>query len=121
MKLTFHKDVYTKTALLKAAYHFTDEYYIRLDVIDDTYVVDIRTKGSASESQIQGEFENELLAQVTREEIISQTSNIRELILARAFASTIIEESNDVPPADDTTSDDNIFKDWFDENGSSAQ
>ena len=116
MKLMFNQNIYTKTALLKAAYHFTDDYYIRLDISDDSYIVDISSKGTAPETHLQGEFENELLAQVTREEIIAQTANIRELILARAFASTIIEESDNIPDINNTVSGDNIFKDWFDEN-----
>ena len=106
------KELYSKNSLLKAAYHFTDNYYIYLDTDEKYYVVDIKQKDSSVEELCEGDFMNELLAQVTREEVFKKTSDIRSLILGRAFASTIIEENN--IKTDNLQTDENgIFKDWF--------
>ena len=39
-----------------------------------------------------GEFENELISQTLREELLKQTMDVRKVILARAFASTIMDD-----------------------------
>ena len=115
MTLRFNQDLYSKAAIIKAAYHFTDNYYVHLDKDTQYYIVDIRSKGTASEDSLQGTFENELLAQTTREEIFKQTHNLRELIMARAFATTVIEDA----PVDNVQSESvdasGVFEDWFDE------
>lgn len=120
--------MYSRSALLKAAYHFTNEYYIYLDQTDHEYIVDIDKKSGAIAPDIKGRFSNELLAQTTREEIIKQTSHIRQLVLGRAFASTLIEvnpESTIGSAAFELTDNaltidadkNNIFKDWYENYG----
>ena len=113
-KLSFNKSLYSKAALLKAAYHFTDKFYVYLDMDDTNYLVALTAKDGIDDRLVPDEFSNELLAQTVREEILLQTSNIRELILGRAFGSTIIddtpEETTDAPIAKQT---DEIFRDWY--------
>lgn len=113
-KLSFHKSLYSKAALLKAAYHFTDRFYVYLDADSTDYLVEMTAKDGVDDRLVQEEFSNEILAQSTREEILRQTANIRELILGRAFGSTIIdagpEGTTDTPAAGQT---DEIFKDWY--------
>lgn len=129
MRICYNKTIYSKAALLKAAYHFTNDYYIYLDQNNDEYIVEIDAKNGLNNSNIKGKFSNELLAQVTREEIFKQTSHIRELVLGRAFASTIIEINNETETSIedkleqfkdgiDFVSSDSIFKDWYDNNES---
>lgn len=114
MTLRFNTNLYSKEALFRASYHFTDEYYIKLDIQNNEFVVSIITKGESSEKDIEGRFENELLSQVTREIIADKTKNIREMLLGRALASTIIDDKDTVI-LDDAESDDDegIFEDWF--------
>lgn len=114
-KLSYNRALYSKAALLKAAYHFTDRFYVYLDMDDMNYFVKLTPKSGVNGCLAQEEFSNELLAQSTREEILCQTSNIRELILGRAFGSTIIEddpeeETTDISPVQRT---DEIFRDWY--------
>ncbi|MBD5155606.1 MAG: His-Xaa-Ser system protein HxsD [Oscillibacter sp.] len=113
-KCSFNKSLYSKAALLKAAYHFTDRFYVYLDMDDANYLVELIAKDGIDDRYVQEEFSNEILAQSTREEILRQTANIRELILGRAFGSTIMdaapEETTDTPPAEQT---DKIFRDWY--------
>ena len=117
MKITINKDLYSKFVLLKAAYHFTDEYYILLDQDEFSYYVDIMAKEGTTPTNIEGMFSNELVAQSTREAILEKTSSLRELILARAFASTIIDDKStaDEIECDEVSGeiDGSLFKDWY--------
>ena len=117
MKITINKNLHSRFALLKAAYHFTDEYYILLDQDENSYYIDICAKEGDLPDDIEGIFSNELLAQSTREAILEKTSSLRELILARAFASTIIDDkaTTEEIMEDDSNSeiDSSLFKDWY--------
>lgn len=119
MKLIVNKDLHSRYALLKAAYHFTDEYYVLLDQDESSYYIDISAKDGNTPEDIEGVFANELIAQSTREAILEKTSSLRELILARAFASTIIDDkiSVDTSEADNSDGkiDKSLFKDWYEE------
>ena len=119
MKLTVNKALHSRSAVLKAAYHFTDEYYVLLDQDETSYYIDISAKEGMTPEDIEGIFSNELVAQSTREAILEKTSSLRELILARAFASTIIDDkpSDDsfVSDANDDEIDKSLFKDWYEE------
>ena len=119
MKLTVNKALHSRYALLKAAYHFTDEYYVLLDQDESSYYVDISAKEGNTPKDIEGIFANELVAQSTREAILEKTSSLRELILARAFASTIIDDKqSDDSSLSDTNYDEidkSLFKDWYEE------
>lgn len=112
-RLSFHRELYSKAALLKAAYHFTDRFYVYLDQDDTKYSIELTAKPGADEKSVDKEFSNEILAQATREEILRQTSNIRELILGRAFGSTITEKPQEYEDEPDRESSPEIFMDWY--------
>jgi His-Xaa-Ser system protein HxsD len=99
------KEIYLKEALIKAAYQFTDRCYIHIDTDDGNYLVEISAKEDGEINGIEKEFENELVAQMTRLVVLKQTSNIRKIIMARALASTIIDHDEnknvDVPLFED--------------------
>lgn len=67
------------------------------------------------------EFKNEILAQSVRHEIYLQTKNIRELMLARAVATSVVAPKDEDLGSDRKTvqefSEDAILKDWFETNG----
>ena len=44
MTITFNKEIYTREALIKAAYKFSDKAYIHLDMDDIYYLVDVDIK-----------------------------------------------------------------------------
>lgn len=112
MHISFSKEIYPKSALLKAAYSFTDKAYIYIDVSDSNYEVDIESKDGSNVTE--KEFMNELLCQTVRLEVFKRTKNIRELLLARAIASTVIEtpQAETIEETDDTDID-GILRDWF--------
>ena len=118
MQMRFNKNLYSKVALLKAAYNYTDKAYLHLDADMNYYYVNIESKDKNHEITAQ-EFENEMLAQSVRHEIYLQTKNIRELMLARAVATSVIAPESDMQNISEEHSEfteDEILIDWFEEN-----
>ena len=117
MKYKFKKDLYPKIALLKAAYQFTDNAYVHLDADESYYYVAIEPK-NVCQPVSEEAFKNEMLAQAVRHEIYLQTKDIRELMLARAMATTVLTDSsvlNEETPSEQFEEDE-IIKDWFADN-----
>ena len=114
--LKYRRELYSKVSLIKAAYNFTDRAYLHLDADSDYYYVTIIPKDGC-EGVSDSEFENEILTQSVRHEVYLQTRDIRELMLARAMATSVVapEESykEDTGEQNDFT-EDGILKDWFD-------
>ena len=123
MRMTFSSTLYPKTALLKAAYAFTDRAYLHLDADGGYYIVELTVKPDHPEITRQ-EFENEMLCQAVRHEVYQQTKTVRELLTARALASTVISESGiaELPETGPDAGDGGILTDWFEvEHGSDAE
>lgn len=117
-QLKYNRELYSKIALIKAAYNFTDRAYLHLDADKSYYYVFISTKDGQPEVTDQ-EFENEILAQSARHEIYLQTKNIRELMLARAVATSVVAPRDEAEIDSENThafSEDEILKDWFEAN-----
>ena len=115
--LKFNKELYSKTALIKAAYNFTDKAYVHLDADDQNYYVSLSAKEESTLIS-EEEFLNEILTQSVRHEVYRQTKNIRELMLARAMASSVMfeEEFDDYEDEEpEKYAEDEILKDWFKE------
>lgn len=115
--MKFRKELYSKVALIKAAYNYTDLAYIHLDADAEYYYVTVEAK-DGGQILCEQEFINEMLTQSVRHEVYQQTKNIRELLLARAMATSVIVEEDmvdDVTP-DEAFSEDVILKDWFGSN-----
>lgn len=115
MEFRFSKDIYPKSVLIKSAYNFIDKAYLHLDENENDYIVSIVFKDNCTFDY--HEFENEMLAQAVRYEVYRQTKDIRKLTIARALASTIIDElpENEAPEENEIDID-NILTDWFDKN-----
>ena len=113
-KMKFSKELYSKTALIKAAYNFTDSAYVHLDADEQYYYVELEPK-SGSDKIDEHDFVNEMLAQSVRHEIFQQTKHIRELLYARAVASSVIVDESLIEDSSDETpyTEDEILKDWF--------
>lgn len=109
----FSKELYSKEVLLKAAYAFTDTLYIHLDSDEDSYSVELTGKDRQSCEDDYNDFENELIAQENRLIISEKTKNIREMIVARSLASTMINMEEQEDSNNDEFSADEILNDWF--------
>ncbi|MCB7320470.1 His-Xaa-Ser system protein HxsD [Lacrimispora sp. 210928-DFI.3.58] len=110
--------IYPKVALLKAAFAFIDKYYIHLAIEDNDYCVMVTAKENGDLSDtIQCEFENELLSQTIRYEVFKQTHVLREVLMARAMASTMIMDEDPIEAVTNSQDGDEnldmILEDWF--------
>lgn len=119
--MRFCRELYSKIALIKAAYNFTDIAYVHLDADESYYYVTIESKQSDKDVNEQ-DFVNEMLAQSVRHVVYQQTKNIRELLLARSMATSIIVDENliEEDKQDDSFSENDILKDWFTSNEDSS-
>jgi len=100
VRLLVDETVYSREAVLRACYWFTDRCYLFVSRPGpQRLLVSIRAKpGGPSLDGVAGDFGNALLDHQVRQEIERETSRIRELIVAKAFA-----EGNllDDPPVGD--------------------
>lgn len=113
------KEIYSKEVLLRTAYTFTDRAYIHLSQENSYWLVEITPK--EEEAFHAGEFENEMQQQELRTLLAEKNSEIRKLILARAYASTIIETEEELTKTDnilpsDENDDSSILKGWHEIN-----
>lgn len=115
--LEIPKDLYNKTVVLKAAYLFTDRAYIYIQQTDDDYIVNFKLK-TGVDAITEDEFKNELLSQAVRFELYEQTKDVRKLIAMRALATTIVGEAKEVIEPPKTYTEDEILKDWFENENS---
>lgn len=93
MLITVSKTLYSKEVLLKTAYSLTDKVYIHLDQNEESWIISWKSK--AGQQIDPGEMENELITQSLRAALLDQNAEIRKIILARAFASTILDDQKE--------------------------
>jgi His-Xaa-Ser system protein HxsD len=89
--LTLSLDVglYPRDVLYAAAYVFLDRAYVLLDRVDSRFVVHLRGKRPLDEALLRamaGEFENELLAQALRHQVVDANQRIIESVVEVAIA-----------------------------------
>ncbi len=90
------RSLYSKEVLLKTAYSMTDRAFIHLEQDGKDWIVSWKPRNAQQINE--GEFENELIAQSLREKLLEQSTDLRKLILARAFASTVMDNrQGDLP------------------------
>lgn len=116
LQFKFNKSLYSKEALIKAAYNYIDDFYLHLDCDEEYFLVEMQPRRKEQLCPTEKEFQNEMLIQETRRIVNERTSKLREMMYARALASTVIEE----PTEDNAAESDNaeqILVDWFEKNG----
>ena len=113
-RFDFSRELYSKEAVMKAAYTFIDDFYLHLDCDENAYLVEIEAREGKKELNAKT-FLNEVLIQETRRIVDERTKDIREMIYARAMASTVIEEHPLEEPKEAEDAE-RILMDWFEEN-----
>ena len=106
LSIDLNDSVYSRDALLRTAYWFTDRCYLYIARPGpDLFRVQFKPKGlkkpnavAETLEDIAGEFLNSLLDHQLRHDIESQTGQIRELLVAKAFAEAGVLE--DTPPGE---------------------
>ena len=99
--LTLSLDVglYPRDVLYAAAYVFIDRCYVLLDREGSRFIVHLRGKQPLDEAALRamaGEFENELLAQALRHQVVDANQRIIEEVVAVAIggAAGVVEGSD---------------------------
>ena len=114
MDCRLDKGVYGKIVMLKTANAFTDRAYVHLSQTPDNWIISLTPKEGIFLND--GDFENELISQQLRYELIQSSSELRTILIARAMASTVVVE-NDSDPDQSTeavvTDEDDILKEWY--------
>ncbi|MBR4314521.1 MAG: His-Xaa-Ser system protein HxsD [Lachnospiraceae bacterium] len=111
------KNIYNKEPILKAAYIFSDVFYVYVDENNTDYLIKLEFKNVKNEKNehfSDKEFINEVIVQSVRYNIMQQTKNIRELILGRALASTMVNDSTKYENDSADIEINDILVDWFD-------
>ena len=104
-----NKTFYPKVALVKAAHRFLTDYFLFIEAYENNYIISWESKKDnfIDDNKFELDFKNELLTQLIRYEVFQQTKTIRQLTLARAFASSMYTTSH--AEEDGIDCSDNIF------------
>jgi His-Xaa-Ser system protein HxsD len=108
LSIDLNESLYSREAVLRTAYWFTDRCYLYIArPTPGLFRVQFKPKGLKPElagetlEEIAGEFLNSLLDHQLRQDIESETGQIRELLVAKAFAEAgVLEDSPPGDPAD---------------------
>lgn len=103
---------------MKTAYLFLDRAYLHITENEDTWTVHFSAKGAELPADIGEEFENALIAQAVRSVVYQKTHHLREMLLARAMTSSVIDAEDPLKKieADQQTDEEElsgILEDWF--------
>lgn len=119
IEFRINKEVYPLKAIYRAAYLFTDKYYIGLDQTEETYIIKFSGKEKTCDYDDVGAFQNELLNQNLKLALSNDTREIRELIVTRALYSSFLPEENEEVSISETSEQeydlDEIAKAWYEE------
>ncbi|MGN0949359.1 MAG: His-Xaa-Ser system protein HxsD [Mitsuokella sp.] len=112
------KSIYPPQVMMKSAYMFLDRVYVHITEDENTWTVHFAAKGAELPVNIGEEFENVLIAQAVRGMVYQKTHHLREMLLARAMTSSIVDTGNPLKQikADQQTDDEelaDILEDWF--------
>ena len=113
MQIKYKKELYSRNVLFKTCYKFTDIAYVHLDSDDEDFIVTISPKDSTDKSNFELEFSNQMIEEVNREIVTEQTKNIRQILLARSLASTVVYD-DEIAEIETDVSDKSAMRDWFD-------
>jgi len=87
IKIDVDKEIYSLTVLHKCFYWYTGKYSLDICALDSTYLITISDVTTAEEKDaLIQKIRKDLIDFKTREIISIETKNIRDLLIAKAFA-----------------------------------
>lgn len=119
-RISIDPNVFSEIAILKAAYWFTDHYYLFLakNKVSCLMEVEFRLKKGDSLAELKiacGEFWNNLLDQEVRQKVLLETGTLRDTLIKKAFfeakapiPSGVSSEESHLPRADQSFLDDPV-------------
>lgn len=107
------RSMYSRQAVLRAAFHFTDKAYFHLDSDIHDFIVGFLPKTETG-CFASGEFLNELLFQTVREQIAKETKDLRVMLTARSLSSAMVmTKPQPLPQKEEKPLSSPILSDWF--------
>jgi His-Xaa-Ser system protein HxsD len=94
--VTFAAQTASVDAIQRAAYRFSDRFSCELIPGEDEHRCAIRVTGDIDAADVIDDFRTEVLDQVLRERIRTETEPVRTMILAHAFSRTGVIEPPDL-------------------------
>lgn len=83
-ELKVSKKIYSKTAILKVAYDFQDNFNIVISEDEYNYILSVKSKNNDLSFNIEF-FNNKLQEQELREKLNAQFGSLRNIIYEKAF------------------------------------
>lgn len=93
-KVIVDSSIYSRESLLRACYWFTDRAYLLLTRHKTNFCVHFRSKSDECVEIISGEFVNALNESELRSVIASETGQLKQLIVAKAFSEANLLEDD---------------------------
>jgi len=96
-QVTLDESAYSADAIQRAAYRFSDRLALDLKRVNGEFVCTLLINDELRDGadEIAADFRTEVLDQVLRERIRSETEDVRNLILALAFSNTGLTEASE--------------------------
>ena len=115
MVLKLSEDIYPKEIILKAAYKYSGDYQMFLDKKDGYFYLEVNSNDGKeiNDSELESKIKKELIAQAARYSVVQQTQDLRNIIVARALASTIIDDTDNGYISKENMKAEEILSDWF--------
>lgn len=112
------KSIFRPEVVLKAAYQFLDRCYIHFEENEKYWLVYLQPKENTSIENLNALFENELLLQSVRYVTFQQTKSLREILMARAMATAMVDQKEPLERVEQEensgkTSLQDILQDWY--------
>ncbi len=96
-RVSLDRSAYSADAIQRAAYRFSDRLALDLKRAEGAFVCTLVMNDELGDraDEIAADFRTEVLDQVLRERIRSETEDVRNLILALAFSNTGLTEASE--------------------------
>lgn len=93
--VTVDRSLYSDSAIFKAAYWFTDKFYIFLDLAAEGRIaIELRQKTPDAQHDLTSacrDFCNALIDARVREQVLKETGGIREALITKAFSEGAVQ------------------------------
>lgn len=98
IQLTIDKKLYSSEVIHKCFYWYGGKYSIDIKDEKDFFIINLSVNNNSNIEKIISKIKTDLIDFQTREIISIETKNIREILLAKAFANS--DEFDEIPPGD---------------------
>lgn len=99
-KVSLNSSLYSKDAIFKCLYWYSNDFECKIDVEGDYYIVDFRSKNEINEENLASfrkKFSSDIIDFNLRDIVAKETETIRNLLVAKAFSHGEFDET---PPGE---------------------